>query len=273
MSLHAMRSVRRHLARAKQDANIISLEYKVGRLEKELQQWHSWWYGNDNSFVQRMNAISASVAVHQDDCRELGFPVHHAAKAAALIGGPHIKDKLRIHKRAGLAKHADLHSDDPFEDPVVSCRSADVVGGCTNEVATMASTTSPVNDAATASLDPAASQPDGDQPEVVPGAPAFAVVNDAVATTDATDLLDFLDAEITSLTVMVTSVLKDARAMGISGNGKSQMVRDRISQLRAMRSVLLARLRDGPIMMEELKDMLKQCGICTGDAAFFVVPG
>jgi hypothetical protein len=67
----------------------------------------------DIPLAERVEVVAHSLDVHRGDCEELGYNVHHAVKAAVLVGGPDTKVKIQLHQKAGLAKHEELHAETP----------------------------------------------------------------------------------------------------------------------------------------------------------------
>ena len=70
----------------------------------------------DGPIAQRISAAAASIQIHHADCRELGFSVHSAAEAAALVGGSERQSKLAVHQQAAVAKHVRLGTDTPLAE-------------------------------------------------------------------------------------------------------------------------------------------------------------
>ena len=69
---------------------------------------------DDPVLQERLDAVKASLATHRADCVALGASVHSAAVAALLVGGEGCQEKLKLHKKAGVAKHEELHLDLPL---------------------------------------------------------------------------------------------------------------------------------------------------------------
>jgi len=68
-------------------------------------------------------------------------------------------------------------------------------------------------------------------------------------------MVDFLDAEISSLTTTVVDAMKEVRSHGICVGDGAKAAKDRIATLRAQRNALQARLLDGPVTAKEMKDL------------------
>merc|ERR1740121_2717314 len=67
--------------------------------------------------------------------------------------------------------------------------------------------------------------------------------------------VDFLDAEISSLTTTVVDAMKEVGSHGICVGDGAKAAKDRIATLRAQRNALQARLLDGPVTAKEVKGL------------------
>ena len=106
---HADRHARdRQSLRAALDEN-----FKLGLQLRQLQKLVSDFEA-DPVLAERFISVKQSLSLHREDCKALYLPVHHAAVAAVRVGGADTISKLAAHKEAGLAKHAELHTEKPL---------------------------------------------------------------------------------------------------------------------------------------------------------------
>ena len=87
------------------------LELQLRQLNRLLSDMET-----DPVLAERVRATRQSMVLHRADCKALGQPVHSAAAAALAVGGADVAQKLAIHRQAGVAKHAELHTEKPLAE-------------------------------------------------------------------------------------------------------------------------------------------------------------